>query len=194
MPLHDLRYDLDALARRDHAAHEARLHLPPEQPDRDDEHARRARRVVRARPGPCADGHRPGLLRVHRPGRLPRRDRAVRQGGPRRRRAADVLEDLRARRPARRLRRRAGALHRGDDEGAAAVRPDDAPRRSPRSRRSTAAPRSRGAARSTPTGSRGSPRSFASTASTRRRPSATSSTSRPAATRWSCSSACSTRA
>ncbi len=42
-------------ARGDHAAHEARLHLPPEQPDRDDEHARRARRVLRrACPSTCS--------------------------------------------------------------------------------------------------------------------------------------------
>ena len=36
-------------ARGDRPAHEARLPLPPEQPDRNDEHARRGRRVVRAR-------------------------------------------------------------------------------------------------------------------------------------------------
>ena len=37
-------------ARRDHRADEARLRLPPEQPDGNDELARRARRVLRARP------------------------------------------------------------------------------------------------------------------------------------------------
>ena len=37
-------------ARGDRPAHEARLHLPPEQPDRDDEHRRSAGCVLRARP------------------------------------------------------------------------------------------------------------------------------------------------
>ena len=39
VPLRDHVHDLDALARRDRSAHEARLRLPPEQPDRDGEHA-----------------------------------------------------------------------------------------------------------------------------------------------------------
>ena len=56
-------------ARRGHAAHEDRLRLPPEQPDRDDEHARRARRLLRARAAGRARRRRPGVLRVRRPAR-----------------------------------------------------------------------------------------------------------------------------
>ena len=44
VPLRDLRFDLDATARRDHAADEARLRRDAEQPDRDDDHPGRARR------------------------------------------------------------------------------------------------------------------------------------------------------
>ena len=106
IPLADHRYDLDALLDGRHRSHEARLHLPPEQPDRHDEHVRRARRLLRARAGPRADGRRPGVLRVHRPARLPRRGRAVPEARAPGRRAAHVLEDLRPRRAPRRLRRR----------------------------------------------------------------------------------------
>ena len=109
VPLRDDRYDLDAMLEAIGAADEARLRLPPEQPDRDDEHARRARRVVRARArarrSPCST----------RPTSSTSTTRTTRtaieelpQAGPPRRRAAHVLEDLRARRAARRLRGRAG--------------------------------------------------------------------------------------
>ena len=64
---------------RDHAAHEARLHRRAEQPDRDDEHSRRARRVLRAGPAARPDGRRPGVLRVRRRARLPRCGRGVRR-------------------------------------------------------------------------------------------------------------------
>ena len=47
VPLRDAPLRPRRDARGDHAADEARLRLPPEQPDRDDEHARRARRVPR---------------------------------------------------------------------------------------------------------------------------------------------------
>ena len=53
-------------ARRDHAAHEARLHRRAEQPDRDDERPGGARRVLRARPAARSHGARPGVLRVRR--------------------------------------------------------------------------------------------------------------------------------
>ena len=70
-------------ARGDRAADEARLRLPPEQPDRDDEHAGRARRVLRPRPRPRADGARPGLLRVRRRSRLRGRRREYLKAGRR---------------------------------------------------------------------------------------------------------------
>ena len=67
-------------ARRGRPAHEDRLRLLPEQPDRHDEHPGRARRLLRPRPRPRRHGRRPGVLRVrHRPG-LRRRGR-VPQGG-----------------------------------------------------------------------------------------------------------------
>ena len=47
VPLRDAPLRPRGDAGRDRAAHEARLRLPPEQPDRDDEHARRARRLPR---------------------------------------------------------------------------------------------------------------------------------------------------
>ena len=88
---------------------------------------------------------RPGLLRVHRRPRLPRRDRGVREGRAPRARAADVLEDLRARRVARRLRGRAGGGRDGDREGAARLRrelgrPGGRAREHRRRRRACAAP------------------------------------------------------
>ncbi len=64
-------------ARRDHAAHEARLHRRAEQPDRDDERPRGARRVLRAGSAARPHGPRPGVLRVRRRSRLPGRDRRV---------------------------------------------------------------------------------------------------------------------
>jgi histidinol-phosphate/aromatic aminotransferase/cobyric acid decarboxylase-like protein len=50
----------------DRPAHEARLHLPAQQPDRHDEYARRAGRVVRARARTRRHRRRPGVLRVPR--------------------------------------------------------------------------------------------------------------------------------
>ena len=62
-------------ARSDLAADEDRLRLPPEQPDRDDEHARaELDSFLERAPGRRARRDRPGLLRVRRPRRLPRRD------------------------------------------------------------------------------------------------------------------------
>ena len=63
---------------RDRPAHQARLRRDAEQPDRDDDDPRAARRLLRARPRARADGARPGLLRVHRAPGLPRRRRRVR--------------------------------------------------------------------------------------------------------------------
>ena len=65
---------------------------------------------------------RPGVLRVHRRSRLPGRDRGGLQAGPPCRRPAHVLEDLRPRGPARRLRDRSRRRRRGDEQGAARVR------------------------------------------------------------------------
>ena len=88
--------------------------------------------------------------------RLPGRRRALPEGGPAGRRPAHVLEDLRPRRPARRLRRRAGERLRRDGEGAPPVRHHvtGAGRCAREHRRAT--PSSRGGARSTPRGSRAS--------------------------------------
>ena len=58
-------------AGRDRPAHEARLRGDAEQPDRDDDDPRAARRLLRARPRARAHGARPGVLRVHRATRLP---------------------------------------------------------------------------------------------------------------------------
>ena len=193
VPLRDHRYDLDALAGGDRPADEARLRLPPEQPDRDDEHA--ATSSTPSSSG-CPDDvlvvDRPGVLRVHRPRRLPRRGRGYFRAGRRVRRAADVLEDLRPRRPARRLRGRPGGRLRGDGEGAPAVRRHD-DRAGRRAREPRRPRRARAPARcSTRRASPSSPRSSRATGS-RRLParSATSSTSTSARTRRRSSSACS---
>ena len=82
---------------------------------------------------------------------------------------------------------------RGDGEGAAAVRRDDARPRLRRSRASTTARRSHGVARSTPRGSSVSRRCSSSTASSPSRPSATSSTSTRAPTRTGSSTGCCTK-
>ena len=89
---------------------------------------------------------RPGVLRVHRRPRLRRRDRGALQGGPPRHRAADVLEDLRARRAARRVRRRRRrtSSRRRARCGARSTSPRR--RRRPRSRASATRRSSRGAA------------------------------------------------
>ncbi len=57
--------------------------------------------------------------------RLSRRRRALPEAGAPGRRASHLLEDLRARRAARRLRGRSSGRVRVDGEGAATVRPDD---------------------------------------------------------------------
>ena len=195
VPLTEHRYDLDALLEAVTAAHEARLHLPPEQPDGDDEHRRRARRVLRARARARAHGRRSGVLRVHRPCRLSRRGRALPEG-----RAAASSCCARSRRstgwPACASATRSGRERsvRGDGEGAPSVRPDDARAgrgaREHRRRRRARAP-SRGQ-RDRPRAPRGSgararPRS-------RSRRSATSSSSRRARTRTFSSSGCCARA
>ena len=154
VPLRDHRYDLDALLDAVTAAHEDRLRLPPEQPDRDDEHARRARRLLRARARARAHRGRPGVLRVRR--RIPTirtPSRSTSKRGERRRRPAHVLEDLRARRAARRLRGRPARDVRGDGEGAAAVR-----REHDRAGRGAREPRRRGRDRPPPRAQRGGPR------------------------------------
>ena len=107
VPLRDDRLDLDAILDAVTRADEARLHRDAEQPDGDDDHAGRARRVLRARAAARAHGRRPGVLRVHRRARLPGRDRGVREGRAPRARPAHVLEDLRPRRASGRLRRSA---------------------------------------------------------------------------------------
>ena len=90
-------------ARGDRAEDEARLRLPPEQPDRDDEHEGRTGQVPGSGPWTCPDGPRPGVLRVHRRSGVRGRAR-VPEGRAQGSRAADVLEDLRARRAARGVR------------------------------------------------------------------------------------------
>ena len=67
------RYDLDALAAGDHAAHEDRLRHEPEQPDRRMVAARGARPLPRRAARARAAGDRRGLHRVRRRSRLPRR-------------------------------------------------------------------------------------------------------------------------
>ena len=68
--------------RRDRPEDQARLPLQSEQPDRDDEHARRARLVLRPGAGPRPDRARPGLLRVPRRSRVSgRRSRSTRRPG-----------------------------------------------------------------------------------------------------------------
>src|SRR5262249_564655 len=87
VPLPDPPYAVPPLwrrgdPRRRRPAHEARVRVPPEQPDRDDEHPRRARRVLRSRPRARARGGRPGVLRVRRGRRLSRRRRGVPEARP----------------------------------------------------------------------------------------------------------------
>ena len=72
VPLVDDHYDLDATARCDRPAHEARVHRDAEQPDRDDDDPGAARRLLRARSRARAHGARPGVLRVHRASGLSR--------------------------------------------------------------------------------------------------------------------------
>ena len=128
------------------AEDEDRLRLPPEQPDRDDEHPRRARRVPRPASRRRPDGDRPGVLRVHRPRRLPRCRRRVLPRGAARRRPAHVLEDLRPRRApgsATPSARRTSARRWRRCAGRSTSRP---PRRPRHSRASTTPTRSPGGA------------------------------------------------
>ena len=64
---------------RGRPAHEDRLPLSPQQPDRHVERPLRARRVLRRRAGSRAHRRRPGVLRVRRRPRVLRRDRHVLQ-------------------------------------------------------------------------------------------------------------------
>ena len=100
-------------ARGDHRRHAARDRLQPEQPDLDRAAARRDRRLRRRRPAPRRRDPRRGLLRVQPPPR-PRRVDPAAQEAPEPRAAADLLEGLRALRPARGLRalRLGGVPHR----------------------------------------------------------------------------------
>ncbi len=101
MPLVDQRYDLDALLEAISPRTKLVYICHPEQPDGHDEHGGRARRLLRARARARADGRRSGVLRVHRPRRLPRRGRAIPAVGRACCGSADVFEDLRARRAPR---------------------------------------------------------------------------------------------
>ncbi len=96
-----------ALAAADRAADEARLRLPPEQPDRDDEHAQPS-----STPSSSAVPEHVLVVvdqayfeYIDHPD-YPDAVEAYVRAGRRVSRAADVLEDLRPRRPARRLRGR----------------------------------------------------------------------------------------
>ena len=75
VPLRDHVYDLDGLLAAIGAAHEARLRLPSEQPDRNGERPRRAAPLPRRGSRARARRARPGVLRVHRRPELRRRDR-----------------------------------------------------------------------------------------------------------------------
>ena len=111
-------------SRCDRAEDEARLHRDAEQPHGDDDLPRAARRLLRQRPRARAHRRRPGVLRVRRAPRLPGRDRGVHEGGAPRARPPHLLQDLRPRRAACRLRDRAGRRRRGDLEDAAGLRRD----------------------------------------------------------------------
>ena len=153
-------------ARRDHPTHEGRLRLQPEQPDGDDEHARRARRLLRAGPRARADGARPGVLRVHRRSRLPRRHRRRFRRG----RRVLVLRTFSKIYGLAGLRVGYGVgspnVVTAIGEGAARVRPQLARRRRRRSRASDDDRRGRTApARSTRRHARASPRSSSGTGS-----------------------------
>ena len=124
VPLRDDRIDLDALL----AAITPRTKLvfvaAPNNPTGHDERPGRARRVLRARPAARPHRPRPGLLRVHRRFRVSGRSRGVPPGGSSGPRPADLLQDLRSRRAARRLRDRPRGGRHGDREGAPRVRRD----------------------------------------------------------------------
>ena len=125
----------------------------PNNPTGNDEHAGRARRVLRARPRTRPHGARPGVLRVRRRPRLRGRGRGVPEGGAAGGRPAHVLEDLRARWAAGRLRVGAGRGRDGDRQGQARLRRDDR-RTGGRARE----PRRAGRARAPPARERGGAR------------------------------------
>ena len=177
VPLVEHRYDLDALLDAVTPRTKLLYVCQPNNPTGTMNTRAELDAILRARARARPRRRRPGVLRVHRRPGLPRRDRRVPEGGPPRRRVADVLEDLRPRRPPCRLCGRSAPLHRGDGKGAAAVRRHDdgsgRGARQPRRRsRDRAAP-----APSTPRASRGSTRRCASTGSMPFPPSATSSSS-----------------
>ena len=122
VPLVDDHYDLDALLAAIGPKTKLVYIATPNNPTGHDDDARAARLLLRPRPRARAHRARPGLLRVHRPARLSRRRRGVPREGQPRARAADVLEDLRAGRPAGRLRRRPAGRDPGDRQDAAGVR------------------------------------------------------------------------
>ena len=103
-----------------HAAHQDDLRVQPEQPDRDLRALRRGRAARRTRPGRRAGRHRRGVHRVrHRRG--PRGLPGHPEGARQRRRAAHLLQDLRALRPAHRLRHLRARGEAGRRQGAAAL-------------------------------------------------------------------------
>ena len=107
-------------ARRGHRGDPAADRLQPEQPDRDPPAGGADRRALRARARPRHRDRRRGLRRVSAP-RRSRRDRRpaprLPQPGP----AAHLLQGLRARRPAGRLRALLAGLPRRRRRGAPAV-------------------------------------------------------------------------
>ena len=195
VPLRDGRYDLEAMLEAIGPRTKIAYVCLPNNPTGHDQHARRARRLVRARARARRHRARPGLRRVHRRPGLPGRRRGLPEAGPPRRRPAHLLEDLRARRAAGRLRARAGRDRHRDRQGAARVRHHHA-RAGGRARE----PRLAGRARAPPARERRRARasssgSCASTASTRSGPrSRTSSSPRSARTRARSSSSCSAKA
>ena len=122
VPLVDDHYDLDALLDAIGPKTKLVYVATPNNPTSTMTTRERARLLLRARPRARPHRSRPGLLRVHRPARLSRRRRGVPRPRPPGARAEDVLEDLRARRPPRRLRRRPGGRDPGDRQDPARVR------------------------------------------------------------------------
>ena len=122
VPLRDHRYDLDALLGAITPQTKLVYVCVPNNPTG----TTNGRAELDALPGPgpgtCPDRPRPGVRRVHRRSRLPGRHRGVLQGRPARDRPPHVLEDLRPRRAARRLRRRARGRGARDRQGAPRVR------------------------------------------------------------------------
>ena len=211
----DHRHDLAKMREEITVATRLVDRLQPEQPDLDRAAARRDRRLRRRRPAPRRRDPRRGLLRVqHPPG--PRRVDPAAQEAPEPRAAADVLEGLRALRPARRLRalrlgvvphrrrpgapavllqrRRAGRRARGAQPPGRGRPPRRAqPRRADRARGRAAPPRPASPPSRRPTSSG----STCPRPTTRPRPSASCSRASPsarsscaAATRWAARARC----